>query len=177
MDLTKVISISGIGGLHKVIAKAKNGFVVESLIDGKRMQAYSHFKISGLEEISMFTTKEDILLKEVYKKIFEKENGGQSIDHKSSDDELKKYFQTVIPEYDKTRVRISDIRKSIQWYNILQKTDLLTKEPDKSEENLLAGEEGKEKFGTQQTETKQHLNANMNVAKKTAGVRKTGGGA
>jgi len=175
MDLTKVISITGQGGLHKVVAKSKSGFIVESLIDGKRTQTYSHFKISALEEISVFTTKDDVLLKDVYKKIFEKENGGPAIDHKASDDELKKYFEAAIPEYDKERVRISDIRKCIQWYNILQKTDLLTKEPDKSEENLLAGE-SKEKFNTQQTETKQHLNANMNVAKKTAGVRKTGVG-
>ncbi|MEW6468987.1 MAG: DUF5606 domain-containing protein [Bacteroidota bacterium] len=176
MDLTKVISISGVSGLHKVIAKSTNGFIVESLTDGKRMNASSSSRISGLEEISVFTTGEDILLKDVYKRIFEKEKGGPAIDHKSSDEELKKYFESVLPEYDKDRVRVSDIRKCLQWYNILQKTDLLTKEPEKTDEKLLQGDDTKEKFSNQHTETKQHLNANMNVAKKTTGVRKIGGG-
>ncbi|MFI5150881.1 MAG: DUF5606 domain-containing protein [Bacteroidia bacterium] len=133
MDLSGVISISGIGGLHKVIAQTKNGVIVESLADKKRFPAYASSKISTLEDISIYTTGDDMPLKDALKKIFDKEKGGAAPDHKAAEAELIKYVGAVIPEYDKERVHISDIRKLINWYNLLQKTDLLTKEPEKNE--------------------------------------------
>src|SRR3989304_7331054 len=126
MDITKVIAISGFPGLYKVIAQASNGFIVESLIDKKRMPAYSSYKISGLSDISMFTTGDDKPLKAVLQAIFDKQAGAAAPDHKSSDEEVKKYFAGVVPDLDKERVRISDMKKALQWYNILQKTELLT---------------------------------------------------
>jgi hypothetical protein len=133
MDLSGVISISGMPGLHKVIAQTKNGVIVESLADKKRFPAYSSSRISALEDISIYTTGEDLPLKAVIQKIFEKEKGGVAPDHKTADPELLKYFATVLPEFDKDRVHTSDVRKLINWYNILQKTDLLTKEPAPAE--------------------------------------------
>lgn len=177
MDLSKVISISGMSGLYKVIAQTKNGFIVESLVDGKRIPAYSHYRISGLDDISVFTTGEDKPLKDVYKAIFEKEKGGPAVDHKSKDEELKKYFEGVVPDYDKERVHISDIRKALQWYNILQKTDLLTKEPEKNEDDKLniGGDDNKtSKLNIK--ETQKHVKTEQ-AKVKTQGVRKTGGGA
>jgi hypothetical protein len=129
MDISGVISISGMSGLHKVIAQTKNGVIVESLADKKRFPAYSSSRISSLDDISIYTTGEDLPLKDALKKVFEKEKGGPAPDHKASDAELLKYFESVLPEYDKERVHTSDIRKLINWYNLLQKTDLLTKEP------------------------------------------------
>jgi hypothetical protein len=129
MDLSGVISISGVAGLHKVIAQTKNGVIVESLADKKRFPAYSTSKISALEDISIFTTGEDLPLKEAFAKILAKEKGGPAPEPKISDAELLKYMGAVIPEYDKDRVHTSDIRKLMNWYNLLQKTDLLTREP------------------------------------------------
>jgi hypothetical protein len=129
MDLSGVISISGVGGLHKVIAQTKNGVIVESLADKKRFPAYASSKISTLEDISIYTTGDDMPLKEALQKIFDKEKGGPAPDHKAAEAELIKYMGAAVPEYDKERVHISDIRKLINWYNLLQKTDLLTKEP------------------------------------------------
>ena len=177
MDLTKVISISGMPGLYKVVAQAKNGFIVESLIDGKRIQAFSHYRISGLDDISVFTTGEDKPLRDVYKAIFDKEKGGAAIDHKAKDEELKKYFESAIPDYDKERVHISDIRKAIQWYNILQKTDLLTAEPEKDEDDKLKiGGEDNKNSKLNIKDTQQHVKVEQ-AKVKTQGVRKTGGGA
>jgi hypothetical protein len=133
MDLSGVISISGVAGLHKVIAQTKNGVIVESLADKKRFPAYSTSRISALEDISIYTTGEDLPLKDVLAKVFAKEKGGPAPDPKTSDAELLKYFSTVLPEYDKERVHTSDVRKLINWYNLLQKTDLLTKEPKADE--------------------------------------------
>lgn len=125
MDLKEIISVSGKPGLYIKIGATKTGIIVESVVDKKRIPVYASDKMSTLHDISIFTTNEDTTLKEVFKKIHAKENGSKSIDHKSEDKILKEYFEQVLPEYDKDRVYTSDIRKVIQWYNILVATDLL----------------------------------------------------
>ena len=175
MDITKVIAISGFPGLYKVIAQASNGLIVESLIDKKRMPAYSSYKISGLSDISMFTTGEDKPLKDILKAIFDKEKGGPAPDHKSADEEIKKYFATVVPDYDKERVRISDMKKAVQWYNILQKTDLLTAAEPTEEEKLSLEKDknaAQHKLNLKDTGNKSSKTNAPHV--KTMGVRKTG---
>lgn len=123
--LKGILSISGQPGLYKLVAEAKNNIVVESLDNNKRMPVYSTSKVSALEDIAIFTTKEDLPLKEVFKAISEKENGGAAISAKSPDKDLKSYFQVVVPDFDKERVYVSDIKKVLNWYNILQEKNLL----------------------------------------------------
>lgn len=123
--LKDILSISGYGGLYKYISQGRTGIIVESLEDNKRMNANATAKISALEDIAIFTETEDLPLKDVFKAISEKENGGETIGHKSSANELKKYFEEVLPGYDKERVYVSDIKKVVNWYNILHKLNLL----------------------------------------------------
>ncbi len=125
MDLSEILSITGKPGLYKMIAKSKNGLIVESLIDGKRISAFSHEKISSLEEISIFTETEDIPIKDVLKKIFEKTEGKETIDSKSLNSKLKDFFEDIVPDYDKDRVYVSDIKKVLKWYNLLLQKELL----------------------------------------------------
>ena len=125
MDLSEILSITGKPGLYKMIAKSKNGLIVESLIDGKRISAFSHEKISSLEEISIFTETEDIPIKDVLKKIFEKTEGKEAIDSKSPNSKLKDFFEDIVPDYDKDRVYVSDIKKVLKWYNLLLQKELL----------------------------------------------------
>ncbi len=99
--------------------------IVENLENKVRTSAFATDKISALEDIAIFTAAEEESLKKVFKTIFELEQGGEAISHKSSQDELKNYFIKVLPEYDKDRVYVSDIRKLIQWYNILCRLELL----------------------------------------------------
>jgi hypothetical protein len=178
MDLSKILSISGMSGLFKVIAQSKSGLIVESLADKKRIPVHSSGKISVLDNISMYVNNGDTVpLSEVLKKIHEKQGGQPAIDSKtSSDDELKKFFESVLPEYDKEKVHTSDIRKAVLWYNLLQKTDIFTqKEEEKKEgEETPVLKEEKEKTFTQHEHQGKHLNPNMNAPKKTMGVRKTG---
>jgi hypothetical protein len=136
--LKDIMAISGQGGLFKFISQARNGIIVESLETGKRMQAFSTMKVNSLKDIAVFTRQEEILLEEVFKKISDKESGSASIDPKSSPDELKSYFLKILPDFDQERVYISDIKKMINWYNILQKHDLLKfeKEEDKTKKNV-----------------------------------------
>ncbi|MDT8394136.1 MAG: DUF5606 domain-containing protein [Bacteroidales bacterium] len=133
MDLTEIMSISGKPGLYRMITHTKTGMLVESMDDQKRFPVFTHEKVSSLEEISIFTETDDIPLKEVFKKIYDLLKGEKAISHKSSGEELKDFFDDVIPDYDKERVYVSDIKKVIQWYNILHEKDMLdfTEEEEK----------------------------------------------
>jgi hypothetical protein len=134
MSLSEIIAVSGMTGLYKTIAQSKNSVIVEALADKRRMPIYASQKVNTLEAISVYCADKDIPLAEVFKKISEKENKGAAIDHKSDDAELKAYFEKVLPDYDKERVHISDIRKMMQWYNILQKADMLNFDEPKAED-------------------------------------------
>ena len=125
INVKDLMSISGKGGLFRFIAQARNGVVVESLLDKKRHVAPATARISSLEDIAIFTTEEDMPLSVVFMKIHEKEEGGACIDSKSTNEELKSYFSEVLPDYDDERVYVSDIKKVITWYNQLQVLGLL----------------------------------------------------
>ena len=90
--------------------------------------------MSSLVDIAIFTDDEEVPLGEVFDKIFEKEDGGEAISHKSSPDELKKYFGEVLPDYDRDRVYVSDIKKLINWYNTLHSLELLVPGTDAEED-------------------------------------------
>lgn len=130
--LKGILSISGYPGLFKMVTEAKNSIIVESLLTGKRMPAYSTSKISALADISVFTETGEIQLKEVFKKL---QDSGKEISAKASANELKAFFEELVPEYDKDRVYVSDMKKIIQWYVLLNEKDLLN-EPEGEEEKL-----------------------------------------
>ena len=135
MILKDILSISGEPGLFKFIAQGKNAIIIEHLETKKRTSAYSSAKVSSLEDIAIFTDKEDMPLGKVFDLIFEKENGGKAIDAKSDPDKLKVWFEGILPEYSKDKVYMSDIKKVAQWYNILHSLNLLVKEePEKPAE-------------------------------------------
>lgn len=132
--LKEILSIAGKPGLQRLISNASNAIIVESLIDGKRFPAYSNSKIIALEDISIYTENEDMPLKEVFKRIYDKENGKPAINHKESQEKITAYFNEIVPEYDKERVYISDIRKIIQWYNLLVSRGILNFEQEQKTE-------------------------------------------
>lgn len=138
MSLDKILSISGKPGLHKIITQTRTGAVVESLLDKKRITVGAHSNISILSEIAIYTLTEEVPLREVLNAIKTKYNGGQTdISHKASKDELEEFFFNILSDYDEDRVYASDIKKVVQWYNILQKNDLL----DTLEEEVGTSEE------------------------------------
>ncbi|HNX21608.1 MAG TPA: DUF5606 domain-containing protein [Bacteroidales bacterium] len=133
MDLSKIMSISGKNGLFKLISQGKNNFIVESLEDGKRVPAFSHDGIATLDNISIFTEDEDVSLTSVFEAIYKKENGNEVPPSISDNTSLKKYFQEVLPTYDKERVYVSNIKKVLSWYNILIKNNLIDIEEPQAE--------------------------------------------
>lgn len=126
MSLEKVIAIAGKPGLFKLVVQTRAGFVAESLIDKKRLSVSIQHNISVLSEIAIYTLTEEVPLNDVLLKIKEKENGGPtSVEPKDNNDKLEEYFFNILPDYDEDRVYVSDIKKVIQWYNLLQKHQML----------------------------------------------------
>jgi hypothetical protein len=119
MEFEKILSVSGKPGLYELKTQTRGGILAQSLIDGRKIQVNLRNNISLLSEISIYTYSEETPLKEIFKTIYQKTEGQKTIDHKSSKKELENYFREILPEYDEDRVYQSDIKKIIQWYNIL----------------------------------------------------------
>ena len=119
MELKDILAISGQPGLYKYVAQSQRGVIVESLLDGKRMNAAATSRVSALTEISMFTEGEDIALAEVFTNIWNYTEGKEAISHKESAERITEEFAKVLPEYDRERVHVSDMKKCFAWYNIL----------------------------------------------------------
>jgi hypothetical protein len=145
MDLSGILAISGYPGLFKMIGQTKGGVVVESMLDGKRMPAYTTQRILSLEDITIYTVDGDVPLIEIFDKIAKKEKHGLSLDpSKVKMDELRDYLQGVQKDYDRERVYASDLKKLFVWYNILSEKGL-TKDAKNEEEAKPAKAEKKEK--------------------------------
>ena len=166
MDLTKIISISGKPGLYKLISQAKGGFIVEDLDKGKKTSISASNNVSLLENVAIYGVSEEFPLKDVFAKIYHKENGGPAINHKESGANLRKYIEEVLPEYDESRVYDSDLKKLFQWYNILQAKNLVTPEPEVEEAEEKATDETKEKPKAEKKEKKEKVEAKTAKPKK-----------
>ena len=126
MDLSNILSISGKNGLFKLISQGKSNFIVESLEDKKRFPAFQNEGISTLDNISIYTHDEPVELAKLFQAIYLKQDK-QPLEYKSlTDKQLREYFKEILPNYDEEKVFISNIKKAYQWYNILQKNDLIT---------------------------------------------------
>jgi hypothetical protein len=139
MNLEKILSISGKPGLYALKVQTRSGFIAESLLDGKKITVGLKVNVSLLSEISIYTFNEEKPLAEVMRTIAIKENEGPAISHKEDNAILVAYFMEILPEYDSERVYPSDIKKVLNWYNLLQSKGLVSKEEpiiDNAEEVL-----------------------------------------
>ena len=125
MSIQKILAISGKPGLYELKIQTRTGFVAESLLDGKKITVGMRANVSLLSEIAVFTYSEEVRLAEVLKAIATKENDGPAISHKEDETKLKAYFREVLPEFDEDRVYTSDIKKILNWYNLLNNHQLL----------------------------------------------------
>jgi len=133
MNLKDILAISGHSGLFRFVSQSRNGFIVEQLSDNKRIFAPASAKISGLEDIAIFTDRGEIPLKTVLRTIYQKEEGGQAPSPKSTDQELKAYFAGILPDYDRNRMYVSDIRKVMLWYQLLTALNMIDLEEEAAE--------------------------------------------
>ena len=128
MNLDKILAISGKPGLYALKVQTRTGFVAESLVDGKKITVGLRSNVSLLSEISMYTYSAEKPLAEVMRSIAKKENNGPTPAFKEDKAQLTAYFLEILPDYDQERVYASDIKKVINWYNVLQSKGLVSSE-------------------------------------------------
>ena len=134
MNVEKILAIAGKPGLFELKLQTRSGFLAESLLDGKKITVGMRSNVSLLSEISMYTYSEEKPLVEIMRAIAIKENEGPTaVSHKDDNAKMIAYFQEILPDYDEDRVYASDIKKVLNWYNILQGKGLVSKEEPKVE--------------------------------------------
>ena len=138
MNLEKILAISGKPGLYVLQVQTRTGFVAESLADGKKITVNMKSNVSLLSEISIYTYEGEKPLSEIMQKIADKENKGQAISHKEDNATLIAYFKEILPEYDEERVYPSDIKKVLNWYNMLQAKGLVVDKVETPAEEVAA---------------------------------------
>lgn len=137
LKLKDILAIAGQPGLFKFVARSSNGVIVESLSDHKRMNATGTAKVSSMAEIAIYTYEEDMPINEVFTNLYNHTGGKAAISHKSEPQLLKALIAEVIPEYDRERVHVSDMKKVVMWYNALVEagmTDFTIDEPEQEAE-------------------------------------------
>ena len=140
MTLDKILAIAGKPGLFALKVQTRTGFVAESLLDGKKVTVGLKSNVSLLSEISVYTNTEEKPLTEIMRAIAIKEDNGPAISHKEDNAKLVAYFLEILPDYDQDRVYPSDIKKIVNWYNMLQAKELVSKEVP-SEAEVVADKE------------------------------------
>jgi hypothetical protein len=139
MNLHKLVAVSGRPGIYRMAANRPNGLIIEDLDTGKKIFAPSRkHQFTPLESISIYTdnAEDTVELKTVFRNMLEQLEHNPPVDSKSGAMEIKSYFEQVLPEYDRDKVLVSDIKKLIKWFNYLQTRDLLSLEDD-SEETVI----------------------------------------
>ena len=124
MTLEKIATVSGKGGLFKVVAPTKSGVILEALDDTHaKLIATTNHRLSLLNEISIYTTTKEgtVPLEDVLRKIQKDYKNDLGVDANSDASELKAFLKSILPEYDEERVYVSDIKKLVKWYDLISK--------------------------------------------------------
>lgn len=142
MNLSKLVAVSGRSGIYRMAANRSNGLIIEDLDNGKKIFAPSRkHQFTPLESISIYTENDEdtVELKQVFRNMLEQVESNPPADTKDGSMAIKNYFEAILPEYDRDRVLVSDIKKIIKWFTFLNDRQLLSLEEDVVEE--AAGEE------------------------------------
>ena len=179
MDLKDIISISGKSGLFRTVGKSKNNVIGESITDKKRFPIFNTNRIMALSDISIYTYDAEVLLSDIYRKIYESNGGKATIDHSENPEKLRAKLEEFVPNYDKEQVYNSDVKKLFQWYNLLHKTKKVKlkkseKEDSKTEKEILKIEKS-EKKPKKQISKKSNTSIRKQIPKKIQTPQKKSG--
>lgn len=174
MSLEKILSIAGKPGLYQLVTQTRAGFVAESLLDGKRITAGIHSNVSVLSEIAIYTLEKEVPLREIFRKIQTKEKGKKtSVGHKEDKLKLEEYFFEILPDYDEDRVYASDIKKVIQWYNILLDCGItdFSEKADETKENMKSTDKKLSEIKNESKQSKSKASTQKPVSQTTSGKK------
>ncbi|MCC5917214.1 MAG: DUF5606 domain-containing protein [Cryomorphaceae bacterium] len=128
MTLRDILHVSGKPGLFELKASGKNNVIAESLVDGKKTSISSRQAVMSLGDVAMYTLEEELPLSEVFERMFTREGGPEAISHKADKGEIEAFFDVILPERDMDRVYFSDLKKLLQWYNLLLDKGIINSE-------------------------------------------------
>ncbi|MCF0172330.1 MAG: DUF5606 domain-containing protein [Bacteroidales bacterium] len=140
-DLKKVLAISGEPGLFEYLAQGKNGFIVESMVSGRRLLVSASSKVTSLSDVSIYTETDEVTLRSVLEAIRDNLSSAPAMSSKSDPAQIKAFFAQVLPDYDRDRFYVSHMKKVLDWYNVLQVKGALEFEDEESVEGQAASEE------------------------------------
>lgn len=176
MEYREIVSVTGLGGLFHLITTKSDGAIVRNITDGttKFISARTH-NVTPLDSIEVYTMEDNVRLSEVFKSMKEQEDKTPLVDAKKSDnDTIKGYFTTIFPSFDLERVYVSDMKKMLKWYKLLNEHDLLNfEEPEAVEEEVATEEPVEEKPAKKKATKKKKTAAKKETAKKKTAKKKT----
>ena len=145
MKITDILAVAGKPGLYQVLASGSASIVVESMVDGKRSSIPGTARVSNLADITMYTHDEDVPLLDILNRMHDTQKGEAGPSHKDAAQTIRDFVDGIVPELDHDRVYQSDLKKLVQWYNLLVGKGAFPLEaPDKPENEGDSGEKGKE---------------------------------
>ena len=153
MELKDIMSVSGQSGLFRYVSQARNGIIVESFEDKKRTFVSAATKVSSLEDVAVFTEGKEVPLKKVFRNIHDQGPEFTVPESKSTPEELKKFLEKILPDYDRNRVYVSDIKKIVSWYSIVSSNNLVDFD-SLAKEETPAEKENEQKSGEKQENNK-----------------------
>ncbi|MCH8545416.1 MAG: DUF5606 domain-containing protein [Cryomorphaceae bacterium] len=153
MTLRDILHVSGKPGLYLLKASSKNNVIAESLLDGRKTSISSRQPVMSLGDVAIYTQTEEMPLADVFKRFYTREGGPQALSHKSNKSEVEAFFDDMLPERDLERVYFSDMKKVLQWYNLLMEKGIINdeffatieKEREEMEARIKEAEEAAEK--------------------------------
>ncbi len=165
MEFREIIAVTGVAGLKKLVANRNDGLILSEL-DGTNKKFYSNRQhmFSPLENIAIYTDEDTVPLLDVFIEMKNQHDANTPVDPNASNDVLRNYLASILPNFDRERVNISDIKKLIKWYNILKEMDVL-KKTEKTEGEEVKAAPKKEAAKVKTTPAKDVVVQNQSVAK------------
>ena len=134
MNLKNIISVSGLPGLYTLVSSRSNGVIVSDMDTGKhRFVSVRKHQFTPLESIAIYTDSDTVELASVFRSMKSQINANPIVSHNANTGEIERYFETILPDYDRDRVYIKDMKKIIKWYNFLEQKGLLQETSEEEE--------------------------------------------
>ena len=168
MKITDILAVAGKPGLYQVLASGSASIVVESMVDGKRSSIPGTARVSNLADITMYTHDDDVPLLDILNRMHEAQKGEAGPSHKDAAQAIRDFVDGIVPELDHDRVYQSDLKKLVQWYNLLVGKGAFPLEAPEDPEEKAKEEKAKEKKPTAKKPAAKKAAAKKPAAKKAA---------
>ena len=145
MKITDILAVAGKPGLYQVLASGSASIVVESMVDGKRSSVPGTARVSNLADITMYTHDDDVPLLDILNRMHDAQKGAEGPSHKDAAQTIRDFVDGIVPELDHDRVYQSDLKKLVQWYNLLVGKGAFPLEAPETPEEAAKEEEAKAK--------------------------------